>query len=94
MPSKGTLLAYPDHDETFMVETDASGHQLVGRIFQHFDHPTKNNADGSALQVERGMGFHTSKLNGAQKNCSTIEKELLSTCEFLKIIDLRSLEHR
>ena len=63
--------AYPDHNKTFYVETDASDYQLGGRIFQ-------KETDSSGKVIERDIAFYTCKLNGAQKNYSTIEKELLS----------------
>ena len=69
-----TLLAYPDHNKTFYVETDASDYQLGGRIFQ-------KDVDESGKEVERDIAFYTRKLNGAQKNYSMIKKELLSIVE-------------
>lgn len=82
--AKDTLLAYPDHNRTFMVDTDASDYQLGGRIYQYFDHETDKKPDGTPVQVERDIGFYTRKLNSAQKNYSTIEKELLSIVEIFK----------
>ena len=32
--AKDTLLAWPDHNRPFFIETDASDYQLGGRIFQ------------------------------------------------------------
>ncbi len=49
-----------------------------------FDHATDKKPDGTPVQVERDIGFYTRKLNSAQKNYSTIEKELLSIVEILK----------
>ena len=82
--TKDTLLAYPDHNRKFKLDTDASDYQLGGRIYQDFDHPTKKNPDGTPFQVERDIGFYARKLNSAQKNYSAIEKELLSIVEILK----------
>ena len=76
--AKDTLLAWPDHNRPFFIETDASDYQLGGRIFQkQFDLQV-------GKEVERDIAFYTRKLNGAQKNYSTIEKELLSIVEILK----------
>ena len=46
--ARETLLAYPDHNKTFYVETDASDYQLGGRIFQ-------KDVDESGKEVERDM---------------------------------------
>ena len=75
--ARETLLAYPDHSKTFYVETDASDYQLGGWIFQ-------KETDESGQVIERDIAFYTRKLNGAQKNYSTIEKELLSIVEMFK----------
>jgi hypothetical protein len=66
--AKDCLLAYPDHNKKFVIETDASDYQLGGRIMQ----------DG------KDIAFYTRKLNSAQKNYTTIEKELLGIVETLK----------
>ena len=76
--ARDTLLAYPDHNKTFYVETDASDYQLGGRIFQKvYDEELKK-------EVDRYIAFYTRKLNSAQKNYTTIEKELLSIVEIFK----------
>ena len=76
--SKDTLLAWLDHNRPFFIEMDASDYQLGGRIFQ------KQSDLQVGKEVEWDIAFYTRKLNGAQKNYSTIEKELLSIVEILK----------
>ena len=75
--AKDTLLAYPDHNLPFHIETDASDYQLGGRLYQL--HP-----DASGNMVPRDIAFYSRKLSGAQKNYSTIEKELLGIVETMK----------
>ncbi|MEM7284223.1 MAG: ribonuclease H family protein [Pseudomonadota bacterium] len=66
--SKETLLCYPDHNQPFDIETDASDYQLGAVIKQN----------------NRPVAFYSRKLNQAQRNYTTIEKELLSIVETLK----------
>jgi RNase H-like domain found in reverse transcriptase len=77
--AKDTLLAYPNHNLPFKIETDASDHQLGGHIFQ------EQQFDETKKFVPRDIAFYSrNKLGGAHKNYSTIEKELLSIVETLK----------
>ena len=75
--AKDTLLAYPDHNLPFHVETDASDYQLGGRLYQ-----MQQNDEGQL--VPRDIAFYSWKLSGPQKNYTTIEKELLGIVETMK----------
>ena len=62
------MLAYPDFNIPFVIHTDASDVQL-----------------GSVIsQEEKPIAFYSRKLNSAQKNYTTSERELLSIVETLK----------
>ena len=62
------LLHYPDHNKPFHVYTDASDLQL-GTVI---------------VQDNQPIAFYSRKLNAAQRNYTTMEKELLSVIKTLK----------
>ncbi len=68
MISKETMLNYPDWSKPFVIHTDASDYQLGAVISQD----------------KKPIAFFSRKLNKAQRNYTTTEKELLSIVECVK----------
>src|SRR6476620_10507295 len=66
--TRETLLAYPDFNEVFEIQTDASLYQLGACI----------------SQKGKPIAFYSRKLNPAQTRYTTTERELLSIVEVLK----------
>jgi hypothetical protein len=66
--TKEAFLKYPDHNRPFHIYTDASDYQMGSVI----------------IQDKRPVAFFSRKLNSAQKNYTTGEKEILSIVETLK----------
>ena len=68
--SRETLLVYPDFNKPFDIHTDASKVQLGAVISQD----------------NKPIAFYSRKLNPAQVNYTTTERELLSIVETLKVL--------
>ena len=66
--TRETLLAYPDFNEVFEIQTDASLYQLGACI----------------SQKRKPIAFYSRKLNPAQTRYTITERELLSIVEVLK----------
>lgn len=71
MLSEEAMLTYPDFTKEFHVYSDASLRQLGATV----------------IQEGKPLGFYTRKLNDAQKNYTTGERELLGIIEGLKAFE-------
>ena len=69
MLAEDCMLHYPDHNKPFHIYTVASIYYQMGGIIMQQEHP---------------VAYFSRKLNAAQRNYTTIEKELLSIVEVLK----------
>ena len=68
MIGREVLLDYPDFNAPFEIHTDASKLQL----------------DAVISQKGKPIAFYSRKMNSAQQNYTTTEKELLSIVETIK----------
>ena len=67
--ARQVLLRYPDFSKPFKLYTDASNYQLGASIVQTFN------------DIDYPIAFYSRALTAAQRNYTTIEKELLSIVE-------------
>ena len=66
------VLAYPNQDDHFILDTDASNHSIGAELLQVQD------------GIERLIGFGSFVLDAAQRNYCTARKELLAVVRFTR----------
>ena len=69
-------MATPDFNEKFIIESDASG-EALGAVLKQFQNG-----------IEKTVKFASRKLNNAEKNYSTVEREILGIIFAIKAFEI------